>query len=113
MMYKHFPVRQIDEIRKQVIKVELKYSLGGYQIPRGIYFDIQPMVLTDRKDGYLTESWQHGTGQTFLIKELKRKSDKQMSAIGKLLYPHLESIVRMFQEKKSEDIKQLLTKLTA
>lgn len=113
MMYKHFPIRQIDELRKQVIKVELKYSLGGWNFPRGIYFDIQPMVLTDHKDGYLTESFQHGTGQTYLIKELKRKSDKQMNTIGKLLYPHLESIVQMFQENKSEDIKQLLTKLTA
>lgn len=112
-MYKYYSISQIDEIRKQVIKVELKYSLGGYQIPRGIYFTIQPMVLTDRKDGYLTESWQHGTGQTFLVKKLSRKSDKQMNTIGELLYPHLDSIVQMFQEKKSEDIKHLLTKLAA
>jgi len=112
-MYKHFPICEIDEIRKQVIKVELKYSLGGYQTPRGIYFHIQPMVLTDRKDGYITESYQHGTGQTFFIKKLSRKSDKQMNAIGQNLYPELENIVRLFQEKKSEEIKQLLTKLTA
>ena len=112
-MYKYTNIQQLDESRQHTIKVELNYQKENwYQSPRGIYLHIQPMVV--QKNGiWITESYQHGTGIKLLIKQLNRKSDKLLNSIGKQLYPELDNIARLFQENKSDEIQQLLTKLTA
>lgn len=111
-MYKYTNIQQLSENRQSTIKVELNYQEENwYQSPRGIYLHVQPMTLTHYKDGWLTEGWTHGTGIKLLIKQLNRKSDKLLNSIGKQLYPELDRIAQLFQEKKSEEIQALISKL--
>ena len=115
-MEKYIPLYKISDTRKKVIKFSFEYIKGYYSIPRGIYLKIQPMTLnytTIEGEEYVTESYQHGTGYSLLVRPLSRISIKQIKEVGDKLFPECENIVRLFQEGKTDEIKQLVTTLTA
>lgn len=115
-MRKYITLEKISETREKVIKFSIEYFKGYYGFPRGIYLNVQPMTLkydTIQGENYVTESYQHGTGYSLLVRPLSRVSTKQIKIIGDKLFPEAENIIRFFQEGKKEELKQLVTTLTA
>lgn len=80
------------------IAVELFYSKGGYNYftgkreSRGIWLSFKP-VTYEVKDGYTSESYMAFSGTKFLIKELARKSKKQLANVAAELSRIIDSLV--------------------
>ena len=111
-MHKYTHIQEVSENRYTSIKVETKYQKESWsEQPRGIYLNIQPMVVTYQGE-WMTESYQHGTGVKYLVKQLNRKSDKMLRSINEQLQPQMEHIATLFKDKKREEIKSLISKLT-
>lgn len=113
-MGKYITISKLSDDKEKVIKVEVTYFKGSYATPRGIYLKVQPMTLHHKiieGEEYITEQWQHGTGYELLVKPLTRYSFNQLRTIGELINPEVENIVRMFQARNTESIKNLVNQL--
>lgn len=112
-MEKYISTSELRNDKKTAIKFRVRYTKGDYGIPRGIYFTIQPVVLHHLSNGSVMESWSHRSGMDFLMKPLPRKSAKQEELIAKRLSPELMNLCRLYQEDKKEEIKSIITEISA
>ena len=112
-MEKNIVISELKDNKKQVIKFNLSYNLGSYGTPRGLYLSIKSVIRQYHQNNLVTESWSHGSGLTFLVKKLTRKSSKQEAAVAKMIDPEVMNIVNLFQQNKKEEIKQLVYKITS
>ena len=102
---------ELKDNKKRVIKFTTTYTKGDYGLPRGIYFKIQPLTLHYLGNGSVMESWSHGSGMDFLMKELPRKSARQEKIVEDRLRPELMNLFRLYQENKKEEIKSIITNI--
>ena len=83
-MKEYIPVNapQIGNTKTTHIKVEIYYSLGGYnyftyrQEKRGYYISVSPVERREYAPGYIMEGTTCFTGYKALLKEVTRKSAK-------------------------------------
>lgn len=117
-MKKYFETNQIPDSTH--IKVELFYSKGGYNYftgkeeKRGVYVSFCP-VSREVRDGYTMESFFAFSGVKFLIKEMKRKSQKaldevesKLSEVADILAMHYECQHEYQLVKGVESLKALV-----
>lgn len=112
-MEKYISTSELHNGKKNAVKFRVRYSKGLYSIPRGIYFSIQPVVLHHLPSGSVMEAWSHNSGMEFLMKPLTRKSAKQEELIASKLTPELMNLCHLFQEGKKEQIRSIITEISA
>lgn len=96
-------MKRYETINNQEYKIEVNYSLGGINYftyidePRGYYLSVTPVERKIR-NGIVSESIFFGSGVKRLVREVKRKSEKQYKlaveeakAYEKELLDYLES----------------------
>lgn len=91
-----------------VVKFEVYYSKGGANYfsggndSRGIYASIRATKI-EKHDGYTTESFEiFGKGGRKLVKQLQRKSDKELLKVAEALDTYVPDICSAFE--KSEEL---------
>lgn len=95
------------------IKVETYYHLGGWNYftgqkeNRGIYLSFLP-VRVENHEGYSMESFEGFSGAKFLIKELNRKSDKQLALVDSQIKDSIEHFAQMFEDGKVKELGHLI-----
>jgi hypothetical protein len=95
-----------------VTKVEVYYTKGGPnyfsggQTARGIFISVRATKLEKSPSGYTVESFEiFGKGGKFLVKELARKSDKELARVAETLDEFAPAIATAFEadEAKGRD----------
>lgn len=95
-MKQYFETSQIPDSTH--IAVELFYNKGGYNYftgkkeSRGVWLSFRP-VTYEVKDSYTSESYMGFSCVKFLIKEMARKSQKQIDKIESELKDVIDSLV--------------------
>ena len=98
------------------IIVRTFYDKGGFNYftykdeKRGIYLSLQPVKVEER-DGYSMESFEGFSGIKFFIKELNRKSDKQITLVDSKIENVINEFCRLFEEGKRQELSSLLYSL--
>lgn len=86
------------------MKVELYYSLGGYnyftgrQEERGYYLSVSP-VKREQRGGCMLESYAAFSGLKFLMNPVKRRSAKQEAEAERIAAERMDALVRVVLDK--------------
>lgn len=100
------------------IEIKVTYDKGGYNPfngrneGRGIYLHISPITVTSHGN-YEEISYIAFTGVKYFLKELGRKSQKQLEIIENKLEPQFEEIAKMFEKNDRQGILNLLMEVLA
>jgi hypothetical protein len=98
------------------IVVKTFYHKGGINYftykneKRGIYLSFQPVMVEDC-DGYKCERFEGFSGIKFFIKELNRKSDKQITLVDSKIENVVNELCRLFEDKKMNELSNLIYSL--
>lgn len=82
------------------IKVEVYYSLGGYNYfthkpeKRGYYISVTPVTYSN-KNGIITEGFAAFTGEKLLLKEVTRQSKKAEAEAEEKAVSIMEKLIRI------------------
>lgn len=115
-MKKYFETNQVPDSTH--IKVELFYSKGGYNYftgkeeKRGMYISFTP-VSREERDGYSMESFVAFSGVKFLVKEMKRKSQKAIDEIENKLAEVVDVLAMHFECNHQYQLVQGVKSFTA
>lgn len=108
--------------KTQSIKVEVKYSKGGFngftggQEQRGIWLYICPVTLEKMKLGemdYVSERYVAFSGNKVCLKELSRRSDKQLNELVSKVEPVAERLAVLFRENKFAELNTEVSQMIA
>ena len=108
--------------KTQSIKVEVEYSKGGFngftggQERRGIWLYICPVTLEKMKLGekdYVSEQYIAFSGKKICLRELSRKSDKQLDLIVSKVEPIAEKLATLFRENKFVEMNTAVSQVMA
>jgi len=99
------------------LKLEINYQLGGHNWfsgdidSRGVFLSLTPVrrcngFISIRIDGKL-----HTMGYKILLKELGRKSQKQLNLAAERVLPFAGAIADLYSEGKHNEIVQLVKKV--
>lgn len=102
--------------KSNFIIVRTFYDKGGMNYftykneKRGIYLSLQPVKVEDY-GGYSMESFEGFSGIKFFIKELNRKSDKQIDLIDSKIENVINEFCKLFEENKMQELSNLIYSL--
>ena len=111
-MEKRIPLTPLKDGKKKIVKFSIYYDAGDIATEKGIYLSIHPITVL-QFNSTIVEQNRVTSNYTMLVRPLSRKSIKQQQAVEQQIYPEIMTIVRLFQEGKKEELKQLVTTLTA
>lgn len=102
-MKKYFNITKVADTEHSAshLKVDLSYSIGGYNSRRGYYAYVTP-VTVKKEVGYNSESSMVFDGFKVMIKEVKRKSAKAETEANGLVFDNLEAIKAMVRNQMAD-----------
>lgn len=102
----------LDELR-----VRVDYQKGGYNYytgnveSNGVYVYLTPVHRTNWSVGSTIDGNMHNSGYKVLIKELGRKSQKQINLVAEAVFPKAEQIADYYSEQQHQAVLGLLKEL--
>jgi len=102
----------LDELR-----VSVDYQKGGYNYytgnveSNGVYVYLTPVHRTNWSVGSTIDGNMHNSGYKVLIKELGRKSQKQINLVAEAVFPKAEQIADYYSERQHQAVLGLLKEL--
>ena len=99
------------------LKINIDYQKGGYNYfsgnlnESGVYTYITPI---HRGNGFCSQSIlgdQHSCGYKIFLKELNRKSQKQINLMAEKVIPHSQEIADLYSDYKHRVVYDLIKKL--
>lgn len=120
-MKKYFDYR-VEGVKTNSISVEVRYLKGGYNVftsereSRGIWLIICPVVLERHNLSgveYVSEQYTAFSGNKICLKELSRKSEKQLQIVVDKMEPIAEELALMFRQGLFAELQQKAYKALA
>lgn len=102
----------LDELR-----VRVDYQKGGYNYftddmeSSGVYVYLTPVHRNNGIVGQTIDGNLHNSGYKVLVKELGRKSQKQINLVAEAVFPKAEQIADYYSERQHQAVLGLLKEL--
>jgi hypothetical protein len=99
------------------LRVEVDYQKGGFNwftgdySNSGVYVFLTPVSRGNGFEGFSITGSQHVNGYKILLKEIGRKSQKQIDLMAEKVLPHASQIADLYSDAKHKEIYDLITKL--
>jgi hypothetical protein len=99
------------------LQIEVNYQLGGWNHfngdleERGVYLSLHPVRRGNGFIQTIIDGQLHTMGYKILLKELGRKSQKQLDLAAEKLMPFAGEIADLYSEGKHNEIVQLVKKV--
>lgn len=99
------------------LKICVDYQKGGYNYytgeleSNGVYVYLTPVHRTNWSVGSTIDGNMHNSGYKVLIKELGRKSQKQINLVAEAVFPKAEQIADYYSERQHQAVLGLLKEL--
>ena len=99
------------------LKIRVDYQKGGYNYytgeleSNGVYVYLTPVHRNNGIVGLTIDGNMHNSGYKVLIKELGRKSQKQINLVAEAVFPKAEQIADYYSERQHQAVLVLLKEL--
>lgn len=96
------------------LKLEINYQPGGHNWfngnidSRGVFLSLTPVHRTANSVGSFINGDLHTMGYKILLKELGRKSQKQLDIAAERIMPFAADIANLYSERKHNELFQLV-----
>ena len=112
------PIKQAGENRDlDLLEVNVYYDKGDYNTRRGIKMSVHPIRITDYNGVKMVSRIVLGdkkeTGIYAHIKDLNRKSNKQIELVAERVFKHLEFIREHYEKEDFQTIQNLVHSIQA
>ena len=97
--------------------IEVEYQKGGWSCltgessVSGVYVVLTPCSYENGVFGTFVNGQMHTMGYKILLKEMGRKSQKQIDIAADLIIPHAQEIADYYSEGKHEDVYNFIKEL--